>query len=233
MLFERLSDGIVLLDQRSQIIDLNAAGERLLQTPAAGLIGKPAVLGLHNFPELLVNLASPGDFSLEVSLQEPAPLNLDVSGMLLYTPDGKPMGRLITFRDISARKHAEETERQQRRLAEALRDSVIAVNSSLELVEVLDQILINLARVISYDKAYVILLDDSRNVSLARFRQNVDGVTEAVFPEVQRLVREMSLQQQMLETHAPLLIADLHQAAIQNQLKDVDHTRCYWASPSA
>ena len=58
-------------------------------------------------------------------------------------------------------------ERDQRTLAEALRDSARAINSTLEFDEVLDRILQNLAKVVSYDVANVLLVEGD-DVRVAR-----------------------------------------------------------------
>ncbi len=52
-----------------------------------------------------------------------------------------------------------DAEFQQRALAEALRDTAAAINSTLDLDEILDRLLSAIARVISYDAANILLVD--------------------------------------------------------------------------
>ena len=61
--------------------------------------------------------------------------------------------------DITGRKQAEEAEREQRALAEVLRDTATALNSTLDLDEVLDRILANVSQVVPYDVATVMLIE--------------------------------------------------------------------------
>jgi len=73
--------------------------------------------------------------------------------------------------DITERKRAEAAEREQRILAEALRDTAEALNSTLNLEEVVERILDNVGRVISHD-----------NASLMLFEGNYARVVRTAFP---------------------------------------------------
>jgi PAS domain S-box-containing protein len=63
--------------------------------------------------------------------------------------------------EISERKRAEEAEREQRALAEVLRDTAAVLNSTLDMDEVLDFILANVGRVVAHDAGYILLLDEA------------------------------------------------------------------------
>src|SRR5690606_37317025 len=58
------------------------------------------------------------------------------------------------------RKRAEEAERDQRILAEALRDTATDLSATLEINEVMDRILENVARVVPHDAACIMLIED-------------------------------------------------------------------------
>ena len=71
-------------------------------------------------------------------------------------------GRLVQMtavRDISERKRAESAERNQRLLAEALRDTAALLTSTLDLDEVFDRILTNID-VVPHDAANIMLIDE-------------------------------------------------------------------------
>jgi len=57
------------------------------------------------------------------------------------------------------RKRVEMAEREQREIAEALRDIIAALNSTLDLEEVLDRILANVGRVVPHDTANIMLIE--------------------------------------------------------------------------
>ncbi len=76
---------------------------------------------------------------------------------------GSTIGHLCT------RKRTEAAERDQRQLAEALRDTAAAINSTLELDTMLDRLLVQVERVIPYDASTIMLIEDGY-ANVARFR---------------------------------------------------------------
>ncbi|MHB8836499.1 MAG: diguanylate cyclase [Candidatus Methylomirabilia bacterium] len=79
------------------------------------------------------------------------------------TPIFDPAGDLVNFmavkEDVTARKALEQAEREQRQLAEALRDTAAAVNSTLQLEELLDRILDNIGKIAVYDAVFIVMLE--------------------------------------------------------------------------
>lgn len=76
----------------------------------------------------------------------------------LIERDGSPVVLSIA-RDITLRKNIERAEREQRALAEALREIAADLTSTLELEEVLDRILANLQQVVRHDSATIMLVE--------------------------------------------------------------------------
>ena len=66
--------------------------------------------------------------------------------------------------------NAQAAEREQRILAETLRDTIAAINSTLNYDDVLDLILTNLRRVIPHDAANIALLDEQKMIHFKRSR---------------------------------------------------------------
>ncbi|MEZ4733010.1 MAG: PAS domain S-box protein [Caldilineaceae bacterium] len=63
-------------------------------------------------------------------------------------------------RDVTARRQAEEAERTQRQFAEALRDSLAALTGSLDVDQVMTQILISAATVVPSEAGCIILFEE-------------------------------------------------------------------------
>lgn len=107
----------------------------------------------------------------------------------------------------NARLYAEA--REQRAIAEALRQAAVALGSSLNAEEILDQILVLLERVIPYDASNIQTIQDGR-VILARMRGY-----ERIGPDAERAAREAFFRahdapniRRMLETRKPHVISD-------------------------
>ncbi len=78
------------------------------------------------------------------------------STALIHSAHNAPDAYLIVVRDVTERQRVERAEREQRLLAEALRDTAAALAGTLDYEEVLDRILDNAGRVIARDTTHAI-----------------------------------------------------------------------------
>lgn len=168
-LLQNVSDAIIGTDMQYVIRSWNPAAEATYGWKAEEVIGRGIVEVLkpiHTSDDGYENVA--GDFLKDGFWQgEISHIRKDghrisvlASSSFIRDSEGKPEGIVGVNRDISQRKQIEAAEREQRVLAESLRDSASTINSSLNLDEVLDRILVYLARVMNYDAATIMLLND-------------------------------------------------------------------------
>jgi PAS domain S-box-containing protein len=71
----------------------------------------------------------------------------------------------VTLRDVTDRKRAEKAEHEQRILAEALRDTASALNSTLNFEELMERILSNLGKVVFHDSSNIMLINDDNETA--------------------------------------------------------------------
>jgi len=101
--------------------------------------------------------------------------------------------------NITNRKRMEENERRQRELAEALNRTGKALNSSLDLDEVLSLVLSNIHRVVPHDAAIIMMVDESHRISRLLVGENyasravdlagMDGMSVDGFPLLTRILK--------------------------------------------
>jgi len=125
----------------------------------------------------------------------------------VYDPAGKLVNFIAVKEDITVRKTLEAAERDQRQLAEALRDTSVALNSTLKLDEVLDRILDNIGRMAPYD-AVVLLLIEGEVARISRQRSSFPLHPEQNAGEAQLKLADLPILQSLLETRQPCLISD-------------------------
>lgn len=107
-----------------------------------------------------------------------------------------------------------QAERDQRRLAEALRDTAISLSLSLDVDAVFDSLLDHISRVVPYDTAAVLRVDEAvqtaRVVRHRGFEQFGPGTAAAV-SEVAFVIQDTPTLRRMMETGRPWLVAEAAQ----------------------
>jgi PAS domain S-box-containing protein len=140
-------------------------------------------------------------------------INLDSDEVDQYTPDDAEVLAALANQAAVAIDSARlyEQARQQRLLAEALRDTAAALHSTLELDEVLDRILEAAEELVPHGGANIILIDKTSGVlKLAKYCScyKVNGLTEPQMPEGD--LTTLSIYRDIVQTHEPLIIPDTH-----------------------
>lgn len=149
-----------------------------------------------------------------------------------FSEDEIQFGRTVTQTLAIALQNASlyQSEHNQRQLAEALVQAGTTLNSSLDLNDVLNQILEQTIRVIACQSVNLMLVEGD-NVRVVRHLDHRDPL------EVRRAVTglEMPLTlptlQQMLQTGEPLLIADTSHSPLWQDVGQTSWIRSYAAAP--
>jgi PAS domain S-box-containing protein len=134
-------------------------------------------------------------------------LHISLTVSPIRDDNGTIIGASGIARDIGERKRMEAAEREQTVLAEALRDSATALNSTLNLSEVLDRILANVSRVVPHDAAEI-MLNEAGTARVVRTRgYDERGLTEMMMA-LRLSVNDTPTLRQMIETMRPVVIPD-------------------------
>jgi diguanylate cyclase (GGDEF)-like protein/PAS domain S-box-containing protein len=118
-----------------------------------------AYLAEQVFPELLRS-GVVRDAECRFLRKDGSQVDVFFSTVAIYDEQGGMASAHSALVDISARKRAETAERDQRALAEALRDTAAALSSTLSFEEVIERVLTNVGRVVPHDAVNIMLVED-------------------------------------------------------------------------
>ncbi len=123
--------------------------------------------------------------------------------------DGEQRWIILAHENITERKQAEAAEREQRVLAEALRDTSQILSSTLDYGEVMDHILTAVGSVVPHDAATITLIDGevARVVRLQGYEKRNSN---SEIMGVKLPLAETTNLRKMLETREPVVIYDTH-----------------------
>ncbi|MBE9475170.1 MAG: diguanylate cyclase [Chloroflexi bacterium] len=135
-----------------------------------------------------------------------------------------------SLEDITERKLMEAAEREQRVLAEALRDTAAALSGTLEFDEVLDRILINMGHVVPHDAANIMLAEKGL-AKIERSKGYIYDWEEEVRQASRFLIEDIPTLKHMHESGKPLAIPDTHESDLWVNLPHTEWMRSYAGAP--
>jgi diguanylate cyclase (GGDEF)-like protein/PAS domain S-box-containing protein len=168
-LVENVGEGISIVDSEDVITFANPAAEKIFGVVKGGLVGKS-----------LKEFTSPGDFQMireqtkqlklgersvyefQITRKDGQVRDLLVTSTPLRDPLTGYLGGFGVLRDITEFIRIQKSERNQRLLAEALREISVALSSTLDVNQVFDMILLHVGKVVPHDTANVMLIEGKK-----------------------------------------------------------------------
>ena len=120
--------------------------------------------------------------------------------------------------DITSYKGLVLAEQEQRALAEALRDTANALNSTVDMAEILDRLLSNLERVVPHDAVEIMLIDGD-HAQIVRSRGYANRGLQEDLEMLDLVVSQTPNLRYMRQTQKPLIIPDVTQPSEEYALK--------------
>lgn len=133
-----------------------------------------------------------------------------LSASLVHDEYDHPLYIISQIQDITDRKLAEAAEREQRVLAEALRDTAQILSATRHLDELLDRVLESAGRIVPHDRSAILLIDDHGAAYVARLWDKIGDSTAQVPSTVRFPVAETANLHVMAQVRRPQLIADVN-----------------------
>ena len=145
--------------------------------------------------------------------------------------EGEKNRFIVIARNITKRKLAEEAEHEQRTLAEALRDTAVALNSTLKVDEVMGRILDNVGRVVPHDAVNVMVLGpDGDSLSVVTSRGYDEHYQQRILNKTISLAEWPTLLT-TAQTRQPLLVTDTQAYAAWREADGVSWIRSFISAP--
>ncbi len=210
---------IVALDKNARITLINRRGCKILGYELEEIIGKDwfdvAIPGPKRarvtaiFQQLMAGQLERArrDEDVIVTRQGKERI-IEWQNALLRNDEGQIIGTLSSGNDVTLRRKAEEHEREQRILAEALRDNAAIINSTLDLDRVLERVLDNVIRVVAYDVADILLVQDGI-ARIKRYKGYEYYATEEELQKIELPTGTTPNLRKMSETQQPYIIPDI------------------------
>ena len=109
MLFERMSDPMLVTDRKGRLADFNSAAEKLLGLCRALDLGRQLSDALHDYAELCAYIEDPSPVCRSFTIGTGSCARMfDLSIEKLTSGDGELPEKLVSFRDVTDRKRTEE-----------------------------------------------------------------------------------------------------------------------------
>jgi PAS domain S-box-containing protein len=218
-----IGDAVIATDRAGNVIFMNAVAQALTGWPEADAAGQPLETVFHIVNEethaivenpftkvlrenTVVGLAN---HTLLIT-RDGREIPIDDSGAPIRDADQTIIGVILVFRDVTERREAQLAELKQRALAEALRDTALALTSTLNRDDVLHHILANIGRVVPHDFADIMLVENDVAVTVGNFGYEQNGFSELgnQLVGLRMDITKMPLLRQMSDTSQPLVVSD-------------------------
>lgn len=157
---------------------------------------------------------------------------VETAGKVALDPDGRPYRAVFGVRDITPRVLMEQAEREQRALADALRDTAAVLSSTLDQDKVLNSILTNIGRVVAHDGVNIMLVDSNETITrITRgpgYEMHRRGWRETVLG---KSLNDIPGLKWMVENKRPLVIQNTHQTPFWGPIPGSEWIQSYIGAP--
>jgi PAS domain S-box-containing protein len=234
-LLQNVTDAIVATDIELKIRSWNLAAKQIYGWNVEEARGHrvDVLLTQNPAPDIQQHVLKDGYWRGEVRHRRKDGSHVQILSSVSLVRDsaGTPVGTVAVNRDITYHKLAEMAEREQRLLAEALRDSAAAINSTLDLHEVLDRILIQVERVFPCDTSNIMLIDSNVAHVVHSRGYNEHGFETEDMLTLRFPIQEVENLCEMYKTGQPSLIQDTLDYPDWRRLNQTAWIRSYVAAP--
>jgi PAS domain S-box-containing protein len=210
-ILENIEDGYYEVDVAGNFTFFNDALCRIFGYPADELMGmnnrqymeaEAAKRAYRAFKEVYLTGKPARVFDHEIIKKDGTRRTLEASVSLMSDPTGKPVGLRGITRDVTERKRVEEALELRVKQLAALSQASQAVTASLELDQVLDEIVSLASKAVASDFTSVMLVDETGHPG-----QSADTMLDA--PTIERRIRDKGFTSWIVHSHKALIVDEI------------------------
>lgn len=205
-IIDDLSDGVIVLDSRYCLVDINPMAKYIFGWEKSPLAKNASELFAAH-PVVLEKLANLAGEAVELQIDyHHNPRTYELTASVLTDTLGNLTGVILLFHDVTERNRIQASESRQRAFADALRATAAALNSTLDTDQVLDRIIENVDRVVPNETVDIFLVEGDKARLVRRhssLHPNID------IPQVCLPISQTPNLRQMSLTRQAMLIPDV------------------------
>lgn len=224
LVVESQTEGIAIIDGDGRVSFCNPAAEVILGVDKGELVERNILEFIAKDQweimikdSKLIRAGKKNSFEMDYDRLSDRSRRLKITYTSWLTNDQSSTGYLVIFHDITDQLKIQQSEHEARILAEALRDSAAALNSTLEIDEVFNQILSNLERVVPLDAANIMLIDGNEAYIVKGIGYSKMGIEENI-KKIRFKLQDAPLMKKMIETKQPVIIENTKFAGEWNRI---------------
>jgi diguanylate cyclase (GGDEF)-like protein len=164
ILIENMNDGILVLDAKDRIVDVNPMAESILAASATNLLGQPVSDVLQSLGPLLKSIKATGELRTEILSREEPPRYYDLQVKSLLEKNKKVIGRLFSFRDVTRYRQAEIQLAHQNEELRIIERINLAITAGLDIQQTIKTLHEQCNHVVPIDSFYVALYDEEQSL---------------------------------------------------------------------
>jgi len=223
-------EGVIVIDPNNIILEINPAALNIIGYDGSQPVGQSIRKIFSKYGEVIEQFRG-NDLQTEVEIPGDPPRIIDLH-ITSINEEENTFGQLIVIRDITKKKETQKTEKDQRGFAEALADTAAVINSSLDLNDVLDRILENMAKVVPHDGATIALVTDQGTAKFVAVKKSDKYGPMETLLSLDLDVMEMVNFKEMSETRKPIIIADTYKNSDwEHTIEETKWIRSYLGAP--
>jgi len=163
-LIENMDDGILVLDTRDRIVDINPMAESIIAASAGSVLGQPISEVLASWGSFLQRIKETSQPQIEILSRENPARYYDLHVKPLLGRNNEPQGRLFAFRDITRYRLTEDQLSRQNEELKIIEKINLAITAGLDMEKTIKTLHEQCSHVAPIDLFYVALYDEERSL---------------------------------------------------------------------